>query len=155
MQDSILGGIPYHSRTSPTHHFTYLLTFFRRITMSGAVLASCLLLAIFAMIQTATGKVSQMLVFIRHCFLMKMMATIQFYHLSYGLLLSFYLAHIVYSIGGCPSAFIALGNSISSSNLICSPSHATKSSSLLVNCLHSSDDAKGSCCCFIMPMMRS
>ena len=155
MQDGLFGSIPYHSRTSPAHYLTDGFAFFGRIAVGRTILASCLLLAISAMIQTATGKVCQMLVFIRHGILMKMMAAIKLNHLSHSLLLSFYLTHNIYSIGGIPSAFIALGNSISSSNFICSQSHVTKPSSLLVSCLHASDDAKGSCCCFIMPMMRS
>ena len=61
--------------------------------MSWAVLASCLPLAILAMVETATGKLCQMLVFIRHGVLFQMMPTIQLYHLADGLLLSLNLAH--------------------------------------------------------------
>lgn len=76
MPNGILGGIPYHPWPCPAHHFTYLFTFFRRITVSRTTLASSFLFAIPTMIQTATGKVSQMLVFIRHCVMMKMMTAI-------------------------------------------------------------------------------
>ena len=51
--------------------------------------------AISAMIQTATSKVSQMLVFIRHCVLMKMMTAIKFYHLTDRLLFSLNPAHFL------------------------------------------------------------
>ena len=56
--------------------------------MGRTILASCLLFAIRAMIQTATSVICQMLILIRHCVLMKMMATIQLNHLTdYSLLL--------------------------------------------------------------------
>ena len=56
--------------------------------MGRTILASCLLFAIRAMIKTTTSEVCQMQVFIRHCVLMKMMATIQLNHLTdYSLLL--------------------------------------------------------------------
>ena len=61
--------------------------------MGGAVLAGCLLLAILAMVETATGKLCQMLVFIRHSVLLEMMTTVQLYHLADGLLLSLNPGH--------------------------------------------------------------
>lgn len=76
MQNGILGGIPDHSWPYPAHYFAYLLTLFRRITVSRAVLASSLVFTILTIIKTATSKVSQTLVFIRHCILMKMIAAI-------------------------------------------------------------------------------
>ena len=44
--------------------------------MSRTILASSFLLTILAMIQTATGKVSQMQVLLRYRVLMKMMSAI-------------------------------------------------------------------------------
>ena len=61
--------------------------------MSRAVLASGLLFAILAMVETATGKLCQMLIFIRHRILFQMMTAIELYHLADGLLLAFYPAH--------------------------------------------------------------
>ena len=61
--------------------------------MGGAVLAGSLLLAILAMVETATSKLCQMLIFIRHSVLLEMMTTVQLYHLADGLLLSLNLAH--------------------------------------------------------------
>ena len=61
--------------------------------MGGAVLAGRLLLAILAMVETATGKFCQMLILIRHCVLFKMMTTVKFYHLADGLLFSLNLVH--------------------------------------------------------------
>ena len=95
MSNGILGGIPYHSWPCPAHYFTYLLALFRSITVSRTILASSFLFAILAMIQTATSKVSQMLVFIRHCVLMKMMTAIQLYHLSDCSFLSLNSAHSI------------------------------------------------------------
>ena len=37
MSNGILWGIPYHSWPSPAHYFTYLLTFFGSIAVSGTV----------------------------------------------------------------------------------------------------------------------
>ena len=62
--------------------------------MSRTILASCLLFAIRAMIKTTTSEVCQILVFIRHCVLMKMMATIQLNHLTDRSFLSLYPGHI-------------------------------------------------------------
>ena len=93
MLNGILGGIPYHSWPCPAHYFTDGLALFRSIAMSGTNLASSFQFAILAMIQTATSEIRQMLIFIRHCGLMKMMAAIQLNHLSHRLLLSFYPAH--------------------------------------------------------------
>ena len=88
MNEGILWGIPYHSWPCPAHHFTDGLALFRSIAMGRTILASCLLFAIRAMIKTTTSEVCQMQVFIRHCVLMKMMATIQLNHLTdYSLLL--------------------------------------------------------------------
>ena len=95
MPNGILGGIPYHSWPCPAHHLTYLLTLFRRITVSRAVLASSLVFTILTMIKTATNKVSQMLVFIRHCILMKMMAAKKSYHLADSLFLSLNSVHSI------------------------------------------------------------
>ena len=153
MSNGILGGIPYHSWPCPAHHFAYLLALFRRIAVGRTILAGSLVFTIFAMIQTTTSEICQMLIFLWQCVLMKMMSAIQLCHLSHSLLFSFYPAHP--SIVGIPSAVIARGKSISSSSLICSPSHATKPSILLVSILHGSDEAKGSCCCFMMPRIRS
>ena len=61
--------------------------------MGGAVLAGRLPLAILAMVETATGKLCQMLIFIRHSVLLEMMTTVQLYHLADGLLLALNLAH--------------------------------------------------------------
>ena len=61
--------------------------------MSGTILASSLVFTILTMIKTTTSKVSQMLILIRHCVLMKMMTAIKLYHLAYSLLLSLYSAH--------------------------------------------------------------
>jgi hypothetical protein len=44
--------------------------------MSGTLLARGLLLAILAMVETATGKLCQMLIFIRHSVLLEMMMAI-------------------------------------------------------------------------------
>lgn len=88
MNEGILWGIPYHSWPCPAHHFTDGLALFRSIAMGRTILASCLLFAIRAMIKTTASEVCQMQVFIRHCVLMKMMATIQLNHLTdYSLLL--------------------------------------------------------------------
>ena len=76
MQNGILGGIPYHSWSSPTHHFTDGFTLFRCIAMSWAILASSLVFTILAMIQTATSEVCQMLIFLWHCVQIKMMSAI-------------------------------------------------------------------------------
>ena len=62
--------------------------------MGGAVFAGGLLLAILAMVETATSKLYQTLILIRHCALFKMMTAIKLNHLADGLLLSFNLAHI-------------------------------------------------------------
>ena len=61
--------------------------------MSWAVLTSGLLLTILTMVETATSKLCQMLIFIRHSVLLEMMTTVQLYHLADGLLLSLNLAH--------------------------------------------------------------
>ena len=61
--------------------------------MGGAVLASGLTLTILAMVETATSKLCQMLIFIRYGVLLEMMTTVQLYHLADGLLLSLNLAH--------------------------------------------------------------
>ena len=45
------------------------------------------------MFETATGKLCQMLIFIRHSFFLKMMTAIELYHLADGLLFSLNLAH--------------------------------------------------------------
>ena len=76
MNEGILWGIPYHSWPCPAHHFTDGLALFRRIAMSGTVLARSLLFTILTMIQTATSEVCQKLVFIGHRVLMKMMTAI-------------------------------------------------------------------------------
>ena len=93
MNDGILWGIPYHSWPCPAHHFTDGLTLFRSIAMSGTILASSFLFAILAMSQTTTGKVCQMLILLRHCVLMKMLTTIQLYHLTDCSFLSLNPAH--------------------------------------------------------------
>lgn len=61
--------------------------------MSWAVLTSGLLLTILTMVETATGKLCQMLIFIRHSVLLEMMTTVQLYHLADGLLLSLNPGH--------------------------------------------------------------
>ena len=61
--------------------------------MSWAVLTSGLLLTILTMVETATSKLCQMLIFIRHSVLFKMMTAIELYHLADGLLFSLNLAH--------------------------------------------------------------
>ena len=61
--------------------------------MGGAVLAGSLMLAILAMVETATGKLCQMLVLIRHGILLQMMTAIELYHLADSLLFSLNLAH--------------------------------------------------------------
>ena len=61
--------------------------------MSWTIFASSLVFTILTMIQTATRKFCQMLIFLWHCVLMKMMTAIKFYHLSDSLLLSFNPAH--------------------------------------------------------------
>ena len=61
--------------------------------MSRAVLASGLLFAILAMVETATGKLCQMLILIRHRVLFEMMAAIKLNHLANGLLFSFNPCH--------------------------------------------------------------
>ena len=66
--------------------------------MGGAVFAGGLLLAILAMVETATGKFCQMLIFIRHRILFQMMTAIELYHLTDGLLLAFYPSHSIISI---------------------------------------------------------
>ena len=88
MTNGIYWGIPYHSWPCPAHHFTDGLAFFRSIAMSRTILASCLLFAIREIIRTTTSELCQMQVFIRHCVLMKMMATIQLNHLTDCSLLS-------------------------------------------------------------------
>ena len=93
MLNGILWGIPYHSWPCPAHHFAYLFTLFRSIAMSGTMLACCFPFSIFAMIQTATSEVCQMLILLRHCVLMKMMTAIQLYHLSDCSFLSLNPAH--------------------------------------------------------------
>ncbi len=95
MSNSILWSIPYHSWPSPAHYFTDGLALFWSIAMSGTILTSSFLFAILATIQTATGKVCQMLIFIWHCVLMKMMPAIKLYHLSDSLLLSLNPAHTI------------------------------------------------------------
>ena len=81
MSNSILWGIPYHSWPSPAHDCTNQFAFFWSIAVGRAILASSFLFAILAMIQSATGKVSQMLILFWHCVLMKMMTAIKLYHL--------------------------------------------------------------------------
>ena len=76
MPDSIYGRVEYHPWPYPTHNLTNLLTFFWGIAMGGAILASGLTLAILAMVETATSKLCQMLIFIRHCVLLQMMTTV-------------------------------------------------------------------------------
>ena len=93
MNEGILWGIPYHSWSCPAHHSTDGFALFGRITMSGAILACSFLFAILAMIQTTTSEVCQMQVFIWHCVLMKMMATIQLNHLTDCSLLSLNPTH--------------------------------------------------------------
>ena len=66
--------------------------------MDRAVLASCLVLTILAMVETATCKLCQMLILIRHRILFQMMPTIEFYHLADGLLLALYPSHSIISI---------------------------------------------------------
>ena len=66
--------------------------------MGGAVLAGRLPLTILAMVETATGKLYQMLIFIRHCALFKMMTAIKLNHLADGLFLSLNPGHSVISI---------------------------------------------------------
>ena len=66
--------------------------------MGRAVLAGCLLLAILAMVETATSEHCQMLIFIWQCFLLKMMTAIELYHLADGLFLSLNPGHSVISI---------------------------------------------------------
>ena len=61
--------------------------------MGWTVLAGSFLLAILAMVESATSKLSQMLIFIRHSVLFKMMTAIELYHLADGLLFSLNLAH--------------------------------------------------------------
>ena len=61
--------------------------------MGGAVFAGGLLLAILAMVETATSKLYQTLILIRHGVLFQMMPTIQLNHLADGLLLALNLAH--------------------------------------------------------------
>ena len=61
--------------------------------MSWAVLTSGLLLTILTMVETATSKLCQMLIFIRHSVLLEMMTTVQLYHLADGLLLSLNPGH--------------------------------------------------------------
>lgn len=61
--------------------------------MSGTMLACCFPFSIFAMIQTATSEVCQMLILLWHLVLMKMMTAIQFYHLADSQLLSLNPAH--------------------------------------------------------------
>ena len=58
-----------------------------------AVLAGSLLLAILAMVETATSELYQTLILIRHCVLFKMMTAIELYHLANGMLFSLNLAH--------------------------------------------------------------
>ena len=76
MIDGSYGRIEYHSWTSPAHNFTDLFALFGRIAMSGTLLARGLLLTILAMVETATGKLCQMLIFIRHSVLLEMMMAI-------------------------------------------------------------------------------
>ena len=61
--------------------------------MGGAVFAGGLLLAILAMVETATSKLYQTLILIRHCALFKMMTAIKLNHLADGLFLALNLAH--------------------------------------------------------------
>ena len=61
--------------------------------MSWAVLTSGLLLTILTMVETATSKLCQMLIFIRHSVLLEMMTTVQLNHLADGLLFSLNLVH--------------------------------------------------------------
>ena len=93
MLNGILWGIPYHSWPCPAHHLADGLALFRRIAMSGTMLACCFPFSIFAMIQTATSEVCQMLILLWHLVQMKMMTAIQFYHLADSLLLSLNPAH--------------------------------------------------------------
>ena len=66
--------------------------------MGRAVLTSPLLLAILAMVETATSKLYQTLILIRHCALFKMMTAIKLNHLADGLFLSLNPGHSVISI---------------------------------------------------------
>ena len=87
--------VEYHSWPCPAHDSTDLFSLLGRITMSRAVLADCLLLAILAMVEAATSELCQMLILIRHCVLFKMMTAIELYHLADGLLLSFNPCHSI------------------------------------------------------------
>ena len=61
--------------------------------MCRAVLASSLILTILAMVETATSKLCQMQVFIRHSVLLQPMTAIKLYHPADSLLLSLYSIH--------------------------------------------------------------
>ncbi len=89
MSDGILWRIQNHSWAYPTHDFTYLLTLFWSVAMRRTVLASSLVFTVFTMVETATGKLCQMLVLFRHGFLLQMMTAIQLYHPLDGLFLAF------------------------------------------------------------------
>ena len=65
--------------------------------MSGTILASSFLFAILAVIETTTSEIRQMLIIIRHRVQMKMMTTVQLYHLADSLLLSLNPAHFLTS----------------------------------------------------------
>ena len=56
--------VEYHSWPCPAHDFAYLFALLGRIAMGWAILAGGLLLAILAMVETAKGKLCQMLIFI-------------------------------------------------------------------------------------------
>ena len=76
MIDGSYGRIEYHSWTSPSHDPADLFALLGRIAMSGTVLAGSLSLTILAMVETATGKLCQMLIFIRHRILLQVMTAI-------------------------------------------------------------------------------
>lgn len=94
MYDSSFRCIYHHSGARPAHHLTYGFALLWGIAVYRASLANRFLLAKSAVVQSLARIVGQMLVFFCHCFLMQMMATIQFNHLSYGLLFSFNFTHV-------------------------------------------------------------
>jgi hypothetical protein len=60
------------------------------VSAGRAVLASSFMLTILAMVETATSKLCQLLVFIRHSVLLQPMTAIKFYHHADCLFFSLY-----------------------------------------------------------------
>jgi hypothetical protein len=93
MSEGLLERIEGHPRAHPSHDLSDLLALLRRIAVGGTVLAGCLVLSIFAMVQAAACEICQTLVLLRHGVLLEPMTAIELDHLTDRPLLPFNPAH--------------------------------------------------------------